>query len=102
VTCPPRLARLGAASLEAADLGRRLRTPGRSPPATLTPDSRCQALHHRGGSGLLVTAELKRAIVSESAEAPKHWFGVGVKSRLELAAVVALVAEPGHAAPAGY
>lgn len=44
------------------------------------PWPRCRALHHRGGSGLLITDELRRAIVSESAAALKHWFCIGTKA----------------------
>src|SRR5258706_1282711 len=42
---------------------------------------RCRALHHRGGSGLLVDAELARTVKTESAAAVKYW-GIRLTSSL--------------------
>jgi hypothetical protein len=41
---------------------------------------RCRALHSKGGSGLLVDAELARAVRTESAVAIKRWWGVSSKA----------------------
>jgi hypothetical protein len=41
---------------------------------------RCRALHHRGGSGLLVDAELARAVRVESATAVMYWWGVSCRA----------------------
>jgi hypothetical protein len=41
---------------------------------------RCRAIGVRGGSGLLLTEELVRAVRTESAEAIKYWFGVSANA----------------------
>jgi hypothetical protein len=59
---------------------------------------RCRALHHRGGSRLLFTPELVRAVRTESCEALSYWFGVShaTASRWRVWAGV-----PGHTAKPG-
>lgn len=41
---------------------------------------RCRAVGGGAGSGLLMTEELRRAVLTESAAALKYWFGVGTKA----------------------
>ena len=46
------------------------------------PWPRCRALHLSGGSGVLVTEELVRALRTEAAVAITHWFGLSNKSQI--------------------